>query len=56
MRPRIPQVQEYLAHKKERFIGTLQWEYAQGRMVVLGGVAVSYEPGTPVCSLRIGVS
>ena len=41
-------VQGYLAHKKERPPGTLQWEYAEGPMVVIGGGAVSYEWGTPV--------
>jgi hypothetical protein len=41
-------VQGYLAHKKQRPPRTLQEDYAQGHMVVLGGVAVSYERGTPV--------
>ena len=30
-------VQGYLAHKKQPFCRTLQWAYAWGPMVVLGG-------------------
>ena len=41
-------IQGYLAHKKQPPLRTLQQDYAQGPMVVLGGVAVSYERGTPV--------
>ena len=41
-------LQGYLAHKKKRFARTLQQDYAQGLMVVLGGEALSYERGTPV--------
>ena len=40
-------VQGYLAHKKQRPPSTLQYDYTQGPMVVLGGGAVSYERGTP---------
>jgi len=40
-------IQGYLAHQKQRPPGTLQYDYAQGTMVVLGGSAVSYERGTP---------
>ena len=36
-------VQGYLAHKKQRPPRTLQQEYTQGPMAVLGGGAVSYE-------------
>ena len=42
-------VQGYLAHKKPRPLRTLQKDYAKGPMVVLGGGAVSYVRGTPVC-------
>jgi len=54
-------VQGYLAHKKPTFPRNLQKAYASGPMVALGGVAVSYERGTPVCAksldsgLRSGV-
>ena len=34
-------IQGYLAHMKQRPPRTLQLDYAQGTMVVLGGVAVS---------------
>ena len=40
-------VQGYLAHKKPPHPSTLQ-VYVQGSIVVLGGLAVSYERGTPV--------
>ena len=45
-------VQGYLAHKKPSPHGTLQWTHAYGPMVVLGGVAVSYERGTPAPMAR----
>ena len=41
-------VQGYLVHKKLRTPRTLQEDYAQGPMVVLGGVADSDEQGSPV--------
>ena len=41
-------MQGNLARKKQRPPTTLQQEYAQGPMVVLGGGAVSSERGTPV--------
>ena len=41
-------IQEYIAHKKQRPLRTLQEDYAQGPTVVLGGRAVSYERGAPV--------
>ena len=41
-------VQGYLADKKPAHPMTLQWAYAKGPMVVLGGVAVSCERGTPL--------
>jgi hypothetical protein len=45
----LQELQEYLAHKKQPPPSTLQWDYAQDPLVVLGGGAVSYERGTPVC-------
>ena len=41
-------LQGYLAHQKHFPPGTLQKDYTWGPVVVLGGVAVSYERGTPV--------
>ena len=41
-------LQGYLSHKKERPHRALQWDYAYGPVVVLGGGAVSYQQGTPV--------
>jgi hypothetical protein len=45
---RLPRVQGYLAHKNLLPPRTIQYDYAEGPMVVLGGLAVSYERGTPV--------
>ena len=44
----------YLAHKKQRPPGTLQYEYVEGPMVVLGRGGVYYERGTPAQSLSQG--
>jgi len=41
-------IQGYLAHKKTPSPRSLQLGYAFGPTAVLGGVAVSYERGTPV--------
>ena len=41
-------VQAYLAHKKQRPPRILQYDDAEGPMVVLGGAALSYARGTPV--------
>ena len=41
-------LQEYLAHAKHPPPGTQQYDCTQGPLVVPGGVAVSYERGTPV--------
>ena len=41
-------IQGCLAHKKHPPPRTLQEDYTQGVMVVLGGGAASYERGTPV--------
>jgi len=38
----------YLARKKDPPPRTLQYDYTYGRILVLGGGAVSYERGTPV--------
>ena len=38
----------YLAHKEQRPPRTLQQDYAQGPTVVLWGLTISYERGTPV--------
>jgi len=46
--PKPPALQGYLAHKKHPPPRTLQKDYNQGHMVVLGRGAVSYERGTPV--------
>jgi len=43
--------QGYLAHEKTPPPRTLQKAYAQGHMAVLGGVAVSFERGSPVQGL-----
>ena len=43
-------VQGYLAHKKHPTPNTLQQDYTQGPMVVLGGGAVSHEQGTHVAT------
>ena len=43
-------LQGFLAHKKLPPPRTLQYGYAYGPMVVLGGGAVSYERGTPVAA------
>ena len=45
---RMGALQGYLAHKKQRPPGTLQQDYAQDPMVVIGGGAVSYERGARV--------
>ena len=42
-------LQGYLAHERYPPPRTLQQDYAQGPLVVLGGGAISYERGTPVC-------
>ena len=41
-------LQGYLAHKKTPLTWTLQWAYAYGPAVVLGGGSFSYERGTHV--------
>ena len=41
-------LQGYIAREKHPPRRTLQLDYTQGPVVVLGGGAVSYEPGTPV--------
>ena len=51
--PHRSPVQGYLAHKKTPPPRTLQYDCAQGYMVVLGGRAVSYERGAPVDSKKI---
>ena len=43
-----PYVQGYLAHKNTPPPRTLLYAYAYGPMVVRGGLAFSYERGTPV--------
>jgi len=48
-----PNGQGYLTHKKPPPLRILQWPYAQGPSVVLGGRAVSYERGTPVFGLKV---
>ena len=45
------EVQEFLAHKKQRPPRTLQWEFAWDPMAALRRGGVSYEPGTPVTQL-----
>jgi len=47
-------LQGYLAHKKHPSPRSLQQDYTQGLMVVLGAGAISYERGTPVASLVPG--
>ena len=46
--PPIITVQGYLAHKKQPLPETLQQDYADGPLVVLGGSALAYERGTHV--------
>ena len=46
-----PELQGYLAHKKQRPPRTLQQDSAQGPMVVLGDGAISHVRGTPVACL-----
>ena len=46
--PAVERIQGYLAHKKQRSPRTLQYDSASVLGVVQGGVAVSYERGTPV--------
>jgi hypothetical protein len=41
-------VQRYLAHKTSALCRTVQYPCAQRPMVILGGLDVSYERGTPV--------
>jgi len=41
-------LQGYLVHKKTLPPRTLQQDYAEGPVVVLGGGVVSYERGSPV--------
>ena len=41
-------IQGYLAHQNTPPPSTLQQAYAYGPMVVLGGGAISYQPGAPV--------
>jgi len=43
----VARVQGDFAHKKHPPPRTLQYDSAHGPMVALGGVAVSYERGTP---------
>ena len=43
-----PALQGYLSHKKHPPPRTLQKDYTEGPMVVLGGQAISHEQGTPV--------
>ena len=44
---RVKALQGYLTHKKQPPLRTLQYDYTQGPMVVLGGGAVSHERGIP---------
>ena len=43
-------LQEYLAHKKAGLSQTLQEDHARGTLVALGGGAISYARGSPVCN------
>ena len=47
VKPAEDELEGYLTHKKQRPPRTLQKDYTEGSMVVLGGGAVSYERGTP---------